>query len=144
MANYYREINKMLEKVVHKILVLDKKGFKIGLKGEELSLLDIYIIKMIGKNEMMSIYNLVDETEIDRGVITSIVNKMVAGGYFKKEKSKEDKRVYMVMLTEEGKAIYEKILKEQNNLLDFILEEISLNEEKAVLKFLSKVNQTTI
>ncbi|RKD23598.1 DNA-binding transcriptional regulator, MarR family [Caminicella sporogenes DSM 14501] len=144
MANYYKEINKMIEKIIHNIIVLDKRGFKLGLKGEVLSFLDIYIIKIIGQNSMMSIYNLVNKTGVDRGIIASVVNKMVAGGYFKKEKSKDDKRVYMVMLTEEGKKVYDKIIDNQNNLLEFILSDITLNEEKALLKFLSKVNQKTI
>ncbi len=141
VANYYNEINKMIEKIVNKLLIIDKKGFKIGKKNEDLSLLDILVLKNIGTNNVKSIYSLVKETEIDRGLITSIINKLVASGYIKKEKAKEDKRVSMVILTKEGEEVHNKILKEQSELLDFILNDITLNEEKAILKFLSKINQ---
>lgn len=144
MANYYNEINKMMEKIVNKLLIIDKKGFKLGKKNEELSLLDIYVLKNIGSNSMKPIYRLVKETEIDRGLMTSIINKLLANGYIKKEKAKEDKRVNMVILTEEGEAVYNKILKSQGEFLDFILNDITLNEEKAILKFLSKINQRMI
>ncbi|WP_432407222.1 MarR family winged helix-turn-helix transcriptional regulator [Wukongibacter sp. M2B1] len=141
MANYYKQINLMIEKIINKILIADKKGFSIGRKNEELSLLDIFVIKKIGSNNMKPIYSLVKETEIDRGVISSIINKLAANGYIKKEKAKEDKRVNMVILTDEGEEVYNKILRGQSEILDFILNDITLNEEKAILKFLSKVNQ---
>jgi len=141
VANYYNQINMMMEKIINKILIADKKGFKIGRKNEDLSLLDILVIKKIGSNSMKPIYSLVKETEIDRGVISSIINKLVANGYIKKEKAKEDKRVNMVILTDEGEEVYNKILDGQSEILDFILNDITLNEEKAILKFLSKINQ---
>ncbi len=144
MANYYDEINKMMEKIVNKLLIIDKKGFKLRKKNEELSLLDIFVLKNIGSNNMKPIYSLVKETEIDRGLMTSIINKLVANGYIKKEKAKEDKRVNMVILTEEGESVYNKILKSQGAFLDFILDDITLNEEKTILKFLSKINQKMI
>jgi len=141
VANYYNEINKMMEKIVNKTLILDKKGFNIGKKNEELSLLDIFIIKKVGNNSMKPIYSLVKETEIDRGIVTSIINKLVINGYMKKEKARDDKRVNMVALTEDGEKVYSEILKRQIEFLDFILNDITLNEEKAILKFLSKINQ---
>jgi len=141
MANYYKEINKIMEKITHKFLINDRKGFKLGLKGEEFSILDMHIIKTIGKNNIISLYKLVEYIEIDRGVITSILNKMTKWGYIEKEKSEEDKRVYNIMLTKEGHRIYDDILKEEKELLEFVLEDISLNEEKAILKFFSKLNQ---
>lgn len=144
MANYYNEINKMMEKIVNKLLIVDKKGFKLGKKNEELSLLDIFVLKNIGTDNIKPIYSLVKETEIDRGLITSIINKLVANGYIKKEKAKDDKRVNMVILTEEGEEVYNRILKSQGEFLDFILSDITLNEEKAILKFLSKINQRMI
>ncbi|MCG8541916.1 MAG: MarR family transcriptional regulator [Clostridia bacterium] len=142
MANYYNEINEMMEKIINRFLVIDKRGFRLGKKNEELSLLDIIVIKKIGISIMKPIYSLARETEMDRGVITSIINKLVASGYIKKEKAEEDKRVNMVTLTDKGEETYQKILNKQIEILDFVLNDITLNEEKAVLKFLSKINQS--
>lgn len=144
MANYYHEINKMMEKLIHKIFVYDRKGFKMDGKGEALSFLDMDVIRKIGEAEHKKIYELVEEMETDRSFVASITKKLILNGYIMKEKSEHDKRVYMLRLTEEGRAIYEKSLEKQREFLHFILSDITLNEEKAILKFLSKVNQTTL
>lgn len=144
MANYYKEINNMMEKIINKILVLEKGGIGLGIKKDKFSFLEMQIIKKVGKDKSKSISDLIKETDIDRGIITLIVNKLVLGGYFKKEKSNEDKRVSILMLTEEGNNIYTKIINQQKELLDFVLGDISLNEEKTILKFLSKINQSKL
>ncbi|WZL73790.1 MarR family transcriptional regulator [Clostridiaceae bacterium 35-E11] len=144
MANYYHEINKMMEKLIHKILVQDRKGFKLDERGVELSFLDMDVIRKIGEVEDKKIYELIEEMEMDRSFVASITKKLMLGGYIVKEKSHQDKRVYILRLTEEGKKIYKKSLEKQSVFIDFILSEITLNEEKAILKFLSKINQTTL
>lgn len=141
MANYYNEINQMIEKIAHKVLISDKKKFKIGRKNQEFSLLEMLIIKKIGNNEMKSIYELVKETEIDRGLMAPMIKNLVIGGYIEKEKAKEDKRVSMVKLTKSGKEIYDEIIVSQKEFFEFVLSDVTLNEEKAILKFLSKINQ---
>ncbi|SKC55252.1 MarR family winged helix-turn-helix transcriptional regulator [Maledivibacter halophilus] len=141
MANYYNEINRMIEKIAHKVLISDKRKFKVARKNQEFSLLEMFIIKKIGKNEIKSIYELVKEMEIDRGLVTSIIKKLVITGYIKKEKAQEDKRVNMLRLTVSGKEIYNEIIVGQQEFFEFILSDVTLNEEKAILKFLSKINQ---
>ncbi|MCT4619734.1 MAG: MarR family transcriptional regulator [Marinisporobacter sp.] len=143
MANYYYEINKMLDKLMHKVLVYDRKGFKINGK-EELSLLDIHVLRKIGQVNNKKIYELVKDLEIDRGLIASVMKKLILNGYITKEKSEEDKRVYILRLTDEGKEMCKKTLDIQKDLLNFVLSDVTLNEEKAILKFLSKINQTTL
>ncbi|MCT4605092.1 MAG: MarR family transcriptional regulator [Marinisporobacter sp.] len=143
MANYYYEINKMLDKLMHKVLVYDRKGFKINGK-EELSLLDIHVLRKIGQVNNKKIYELVKDLEIDRGLIASVMKKLILNGYITKEKSEEDKRVYILKLTDEGKEMCKKTLDIQKDLLNFVLSDVTLKEEQAILKFLSKINQTTL
>ena len=144
MANYYNEINIMVEKLIHKILVYDRKGFKIGTKNKELSLLDVYVLKTIGEEKEKKIYELLEEVEMDRGMVASTIKKLVLYAYVRKERSQDDKRAYIVSLTEKGMDMYNKMLEIQGDFLEFILSDITLNEEKAILKFLSKINQTTL
>ncbi|MBF8982930.1 winged helix DNA-binding protein [Lutibacter sp. B2] len=144
MGNYYNEINIMVEKLMHKILVYDRKGFKIGTKSKELSLLDVYVLKAIGEEKEKKIYELLEEVEMDRGMVASIIKKLVLYAYVRKERSEDDKRAYILSLTEKGMDMYNKTLEIQENFLEFILSDITLNEEKAILKFLSKINQTTL
>ena len=144
MGNYYNEINRMMEKLIHKVLVYDRKGFKAGVKGEALSLLDLDILRRIEEQGCKKLYELVEEMEIDRGLISSCIQKLVLNSYLEKEKSKKDKRAYIVRLTELGREMTETHLEKQKELLHLILDDMSLNEEKAILKFLSRVNQTSL
>ncbi|SHI64243.1 DNA-binding transcriptional regulator, MarR family [Geosporobacter subterraneus DSM 17957] len=144
MGNYYNEINRMMEKLIHKVLVYDRKGFKAGVKGEALSLLDLDILRRIEEQGCKKLYELVEEMEIDRGLISSCIQKLVLNSYLEKEKSKKDKRAYIVRLTELGRKMTATHLEKQKELLHLILDDMSLNEEKAILKFLSRVNQTSL
>lgn len=144
VANYYYEIGKMIDKIIHKVLLYDKKGFEIRGKGEALSLLDIHILKNIGEGENKKIYELVEDMGMDRGLVASGIKKLMSNGYIIKSKSEKDKRVYILKLTEKGKEMYEESLMIKKQVLEFILKDVSLNEEKAILKFLSKMNQATL
>ncbi|PAB59331.1 MarR family winged helix-turn-helix transcriptional regulator [Anaeromicrobium sediminis] len=141
MANYYNEINNMINKLIQKIIYYDTKGFKVG-KDKELGLIDVYILRSIGL-ENKKIYEVVKEIGVDRSLVATSLKKLSTYGYVIKEKSVEDKRAYVLRLTEEGVELYHKTWEIQSDILNFILETTTLNEEKAILKFLSKINQTT-
>ncbi|MFZ5968088.1 MAG: MarR family winged helix-turn-helix transcriptional regulator [Bacillota bacterium] len=143
MANYTREIQNMMDRLIYRILIVDKKGLKAGKKGDVLSGFDIYMLKKIGEDDEKKLYELIEEMEADRGLIASSLKKLMAYGFVEKEKSPTDKRAFILRLTEEGKQVYEEKKAEQQQLLDLVLADITLNEEKAVLKFLSRMNQAT-
>jgi len=144
MANYYREIYKMLDKVIYKACFLDRKGISFDRNGEKFSLLDIFIIKIVKKYSPTTMNEIIKGIDIDRGIVSPIINRLVQKKYLAKTKSDADKRVYKITLTEKGEELWEKINSREKGLLDFVLSDITLNEEKAVLKFLSKINQTML
>ena len=141
VANYYHEIDKMLRKIVTKALITDRQGLKLGTKGEVLSFLELYILREIGEKGNKKISELIDEMQLNRGMASLVFKKLVINGYVSKKQSEEDRRVYGLMLTDLGKQIVDKSMEDEKKLLEFILADISLNEERAVLKFLSKLNQ---
>jgi len=141
MANYYNEISNMIEKTIYRLMIADKNGLGIGTKNTDLSFLDIIVIKKIGDEEYVSQFSISKSTDISRGDITSIIKKLVACGYVTKKKSVEDKRANILTLTEEGKRVRKKIVDYQKCSIDYILHDITLNEEKAILKFLAKASQ---
>jgi DNA-binding MarR family transcriptional regulator len=141
MANYYDEIYDIIEQLVYKLLIYDNKGFRVAGKKETLSILDMQILQKICRNKEKKIYELIKETGLERRVISSIVQKLVMYSYIQKEQSKKDKRVYILKGTESGKKATNYIFKKQNEWLEFILEDMSLNEKKVILNFLNKINQ---
>lgn len=141
VANYYNEINKMIEKTIYKLLILEKEGLPNGRKKMDLGLLDIIVLKKIGDEPSVKQFSLIKDTDISRNIITPIIKKLVSKGYVTKEKSKIDKRVNMLTITDEGNKVRENMIGIQKEIMDYILHDITLNEEKAILKFLAKASQ---
>jgi len=144
MANYYNEISMMMETVMHKIEIMNRSGLRFGKKKEKFNFLEILILRSVKDSPRILISELVNKIGVDRGVVTTCINKLCVNGYMGKEKSEIDGRRFHMSMTEKGEALYEAIQAKEDDLLKFILDEITINEAKAILKFLSKINQTTV
>lgn len=144
MANYYKEINHMMEKVLYKLIKYDKAGIKIVEKNEKYSFIDLMVIREIGKKGEITVFDLLSQIEVDRGILATSINRFTSSGYVVKERSKLDKRKFLLYLTEEGKNLCNLLNDLENDELGFILKDMTINEQKAILKFLSRLNQLTV
>jgi DNA-binding MarR family transcriptional regulator len=81
---------------------------------------------------------------LDRGIISTSISKLTKGKYVEKMRSPQDGRVYLLELTSEGRVLFEKLYEQEQELIGFMMESSTINEQKAVLKFLSRVNQTMV
>lgn len=140
MANYTSEILVMMEKVGTMVVTQDKQGFYRSKLGSDYSLLDILIILYISR-ENRSIKDIVGHFGINRNMINSTVGSMVKRNILIKLKNEHDGRLQLLELTSKGMEILRVIEEEKNRELEFMLSEASINEEKAILKFLSKYIQ---
>jgi DNA-binding MarR family transcriptional regulator len=70
-----------------------------------LTVKQIYYLKIIGENEEMTFSKLAKVTHNSKPTITEMINKFIDYGCVYKKKSDEDKRVYYIYLTEEGAKI---------------------------------------
>jgi len=141
MANYHDEIGKMINKVIHKALLCEMEGFRLGTRGEAFSYLELKIMRKLREGDNKKILQLMEELQLNRGLVAALVKKLLAGGYITKEQSEEDRRVFTIKLTDSGKKILDRSSHGEKEFLDFILSDITVNEERAILKFLSKINQ---
>lgn len=140
MANYTNEIRVMMEKVSTMIVMQDKQGFYRSSLGADYSLLDVLILLYVS-DQTCSIKDIVDHFGINRNIINSTVGSMVKKNILFKTRNDDDGRLQLIDLTPKGREIVENIQIEKNKELEFMLSEASINEEKAILKFLSKYIQ---
>ena len=141
MANYTREISHMMDRMLIKIMSQDKKGFYPSKLLHKLSLLDILIIKTVGESGSVQLNSVVKALELDRNLIDISVKKLVSMKLINKRQGERDKREKWIQLTESGERIYKVLLEAQLSEMEFVLNDITINEEKTVLKFLSKIVQ---
>jgi len=138
MRNYYVEINQYLQRLIKNILIYDREG--IDIEGYSLSILELLIIDFLGNEGQKKMYEVIEILNIDRNSLVTIINNLQQKKYITKTKSLKDKRVQILELTQEGNRIYEKITYRNKELLFSLLNDFSFNEEKAILKFLVKLD----
>lgn len=141
MANYTREISHMMDRMLIKIMSQDKKGFYPNDLIHRMSLLDILVIKMIGESNNMQLNVLIRTLELDRNLIDVSVRNLIGLKLIMKKTGERDKREKWLVLTQSGEQIYQKLLGAQLSEMEFVLNDITINEEKTILKFLSKIVQ---
>lgn len=141
MANYTREIAHMLDRLNIKILSQDKSGYFKNQLKVKLNLAEILLLKQIGEQEAVKLNDLIKTLEVDRNFVTTTVNRLVGLKVLHKRADISDARSQVIMLTPSGKDLYEALKEQQSKELDFVLSDITINEEKTVLKFISKIVQ---
>ncbi len=68
-----------------------------------------YIVFMVlWQQDGISVHALGEKLYLDSGTLTPLLKKMEAAGYVRRERSKDDERVTIIYLTDEGRAMREK------------------------------------
>jgi DNA-binding MarR family transcriptional regulator len=141
MANYSKEITHMLDRLYTKLLSFDKNGvYKDGLH-QKLNLMEFLIVKKIGDAGTIRLNVLIDQMEIDRNLVTTTIKKLCSMKIAKKMQDPEDGRGQLISLQPDGELLYKRLLEIQKSEIDFVLNDVTINEEKTILKFISKIVQ---
>ena len=101
-----------------------KKFFNDELSKYDLNLIQAFCIFMLYRNEELNQKALSDDLYLTKGAITKAVTKLERDGWISRERSPEDKRSYVLRLTEKGNDFFP-ILSEINKSWET---QIGLNE----------------
>lgn len=138
MRNYYVQIYEYLQKFIANIIILDKKG--ISNKNYNLSITDLLILKLLGNEHRKKMFEVMNALSIDRNVFKTIINRLILGGYISKSRCEEDRRAYILELTDKGKSFFNETISKEKEILFSLLDDFTFNEEKTILKFLVKLD----
>lgn len=141
MANYTREIAHLLDRLYIKTLSQDKKGYYRKNLKVKLSLAEVLLLKQIGEHGEVKLTHLINVLEVDRNFLTTTIKRLIGLKILIKSPDESDGRGQIISMTLSGKELYEALMEEQRKELDFILNDITINEEKTALKFISKIVQ---
>lgn len=142
--NYFESILRMMEIVVRKFVHYDKSGMKFQQNLTEFSFMDLIVLIELKQHGQSTTQELIGFFEVDRGIVTTVINRLCSLGLVEKKKDDKDRRKTYIFLTEAGEQLYEEISEAEKLGLSFILKDMTINEQKAILKFLSRVNQLTV
>ncbi|ABR47037.1 transcriptional regulator, MarR family [Alkaliphilus metalliredigens QYMF] len=138
MGSYYSQIYEYTEKAVKTVLSLDRKGIKND--GDQLTISELLLLKEIGEQKEGKMAEVMEALALDRNVFATMLGRVQSSRYVTKKRCRYDGRVYLLMLTDKGKdTVYQIFEREKGNLFH-LLGDFTFNEEKAILKFLVKLD----
>lgn len=134
----------MMEILTRKFMHFDKSGMKLPKTMVKFSFMDLMVLIELKKNGKSTTQELIGFFEVDRGIMTTVVSRLVSLGLIDKVKDDKDRRKTYIYLTDLGEQFYKELEDQEQMALYFVLKDMSINEQKAILKFLSRVNQLTV
>lgn len=106
-----------------------------------ISVSQCYILETLHTHGPLTMNELAKKMYLKISTITRVVEQLVKKGYARREEGASDRRVRLINLTKEGKAVYEKVWKSVYESEKTILESIPPEHKKVLINFLMKLNQ---
>lgn len=108
---------------------------------KDVSVNEAHTVDAIGVFAQKTMSDVASKLEITMGTLTVAVNHLVKKGYVTKERSHKDRRVYMLGLTEKGKALYKVHQSFHFELVKNLILDLSDYEADMFIEALSNLNE---
>ncbi|WP_433747531.1 MarR family winged helix-turn-helix transcriptional regulator [Falsibacillus pallidus] len=131
-------LREMFQVMTRRFGLLNKNCCQVG--GTEISMVQSHILYEILRNDMPSMQQVADTIAMDITTFSRQIQTLVKMGLVKKSPLPEDRRVYQLSLTTEGKYFAAKIDAEMNEYLNEVFENMSEFERDMVIKSIHLLN----
>ena len=127
----YNTISDLLVNLFNEIMDIEEKAI-ITKEFQDITNNDMHIIEAIGLSGENTMSAVAKKLNITAGSLTTSVNALVNKKYVKRQRSKEDRRVVFLDLTEKGKRAYEHHREYHRQMTEAVLARLN-DEEVSVL-----------
>ena len=134
-----KEFKIILVKLFNDILDYQESALSTS-EFKDLTNNDIHVISAIGMNCKKNMSMIAKELAVTIGTLTISINSLVRKGYVIKERSKKDKRVVLVKLSERGKEAFIKYEEFHDEMVKSMLENLDDIESDTLMSALQKIN----
>ena len=131
-------LNNMVVDLFHGISYEEEKAV-ITDEFKDLTYNDFHVIEAIGISEPKSMSTVAKLMNVTTGTLTKAMDGLTDKGYVVRERSKQDKRVVWVCLTEKGKAAYLHHEEFHHRMIDHIKGELNTQETTVLIYSLAKL-----
>jgi DNA-binding MarR family transcriptional regulator len=139
MSQYGKELNTMLNKTLMRVNRINSNR-KLGSAVCKLDMMDVMVLDHLNI-QPQSLKSLCNKMNYPRVDLAKIASRLLKVKLIKKSEDPTDKRLVVLGLTEFGEKQLEVASTKLHVPLDFAISELTINEEKAVLKYLSRLHQ---
>jgi DNA-binding MarR family transcriptional regulator len=110
------------------------------IKASELTVAEAHAIEVLGQHGSMNMKSLAEKLGVTTGTTTVTVDRLEKKEYALRETVKEDRRMYLISLTEKGHKAYREHHDYHHSLTEQILSVLSGKEGEHFLAMLKKIN----
>lgn len=138
-----RTLNTLLVQFFKYIMEIEERKL-ITDEFKEITYNDMHIIEAIGIDAIgletpRKMSEIAKTMSVTTGTLTKAVNALEKKGYVTRQRSKEDKRVVYILLTERGVRAYKHHEKFHQDMIAFILEHVSEEESRVLQQALERL-----
>lgn len=140
MSVYQKDISRIFKTLLLKYETqITTQNFK---KLDRFSIVELSILDHLRIHGKVTQSALLEILEIKRGKSLGMIKKLADANLLEKSVNEADRRSTFLLLTPYGESVMTIYDTHEAEFLDFVLKDMTINEEKAIVKFLSKINQT--
>lgn len=125
-------LNRLLVEFFKYIMEIEERKL-ITDEFREITYNDMHIIEAIGLKEPKKMSEIAKIMSVTTGTLTKAVDALEKKGYVQRQRSRQDKRVVYITLTQQGVTAFRHHEKFHQDMIAFILEHVS-EEESRVLR----------
>lgn len=131
-------LNELLVRLFKDIMEIEGRCLVID-AFKDISYNDFHIIEAIGLKEPKSMTTVAKLMKVTTGTLTKAMDGLTDKGYVTRERSKQDKRVVWVYLTEKGKAAFTHHEAFHHRMIASVKGELSEQETTVLIYSLAKL-----
>jgi len=98
----------LISKVCQKLIINLQKAFSEG--GVEVTPIQVMLLFFLQKNDGLSLTQISQGLMLENPTITGLIDRLEKSGYVKRSDHPNDRRVYLVNITEKGNRVAKKAL----------------------------------
>ena len=134
-----RLLNELLVNLFNNVLDTEAKAV-ITEEFKDISNNDMHIIEAIGIEEPRSMSVIAKRLNVTVGTLTTNMNSLEDKGYIERERSTQDKRVVLVLLTEKGRKAFFHHRDFHKNMIKAIVNDLDEDEMKILIRCLQALD----
>jgi hypothetical protein len=138
MAQYHKELTKWI------LITLDKLFMEQSFADSTSRFSAEQLYPLLKFQDGMTETDFLRLSKRPRAVSRQLLDQYFKAGLITKVPDPNDARKRQLMLSENGMVLKQRIHDSLHEAIEFLLGDMTVNEETAVLKFISRINQLTV
>lgn len=110
------------------------------IRSGDLTVSEVHALEILGQYGDMNMKNLAQKLGVTTGTTTVTVDRLEKSDYARRHAIKEDRRVYLISLTEKGREAFREHHKFHSELSSEMISVLSEEEARQLVAILRKIN----